>query len=191
MSLSVAVQMDPLERINIGGDSTFAIMLKAQELGHTLYHYAPEHLSFTEGRLWTMGYPVKVQRVEGDHYSFAEPRILDLGKDVDVVLMRQDPPFDLGYITATHLLEKIQGETLVVNDPAAVRDAPEKVWVLDLPQFMPPTAITRSKGLTRKFLAEHGEIVIKPLHGFAGGSVFRIGPDGRNLASLIELFNKS
>jgi glutathione synthase len=138
-----------------------------------------------------MGYPVTVQRVAGDHYSFGEPRILDLGRDVDVVLMRQDPPFDLAYITATHLLERIQGETLVVNDPASVRNAPEKVWVLDFPQFMPPTVVTRSRGLTRKFLAEHGEIVIKPLHGFAGGSVFRIGSDGRNLASLIELFNRT
>ena len=191
MSLRVAVQMDPLESINISGDSTFAIMLKAQELGHELYHYAPDALSFAEGRLWTMGYPVKVQRVEGDHYRFGEPRILDLGKDVDVVLMRQDPPFDLGYITATHLLERIRGETLVVNDPAAVRNAPEKLMVLDFAQFMPPTAITRSLGLARKFLAEHGEIVIKPLHGFAGGSVFRIGADGRNLASLMELFNRT
>ena len=191
MSLRVAVQMDPLESINISGDSTFAIMLKAQELGHQLYHYAPDALSFAEGRLWTMGYPVKVQRIEGDHYRFGEPRILDLGKDVDVVLMRQDPPFDLGYMTATHLLERIQGETLVVNDPAAVRNAPEKLMVLDFGQFMPPTAITRSLGLARKFLAEHGEIVIKPLHGFAGGSVFRIGPDGRNLASLMELFNRT
>ena len=191
MSLRVAVQMDPLETINISGDSTFAIMLKAQELGHELYHYAPDALSFAEGRLWTMGYPVKVQRVEGDHYRFGEPRIVDLGKDVDVVLMRQDPPFDLGYITATHLLERIRGETLVVNDPAAVRNAPEKLMVLDFAQFMPPTAITRSLGLARKFLAEHGEIVIKPLHGFAGGSVFRIGADGRNLASLMELFNRT
>jgi len=107
------------------------------------------------------------------------------------VLMRQDPPFDLGYITATHLLERIQSETLVVNDPASVRNAPEKLWVLDFPQFMPPTVITRSRGLTRKFLAEHGDIVVKPLHGFAGGSVFRIGSDGRNLASLIELFNRT
>jgi glutathione synthase len=105
--------------------------------------------------------------------------------------MRQDPPFDLGYITATHLLERVQGETLVVNDPAAVRNAPEKVWVLDFAQFMPPTMVTRSLGATRKFLAEHGEIVIKPLHGFAGGSVFKIGPDGQNLASLVELFNRT
>lgn len=191
MALRVAVQMDPLGRIAIAGDSTFALMLKAQELGHQLYHYAPEGLSLAEGRLWTMGYPVTVQRVEGDHYRFGEPQILDLGRDVDVVLMRQDPPFDLGYITATHLLERIQGETLVVNDPASVRNAPEKIWVLDFPQFMPPTAITRSLGVARKFLADQDEIVIKPLHGFAGGSVFRIGPDGRNLASLIELFNRT
>ena len=191
MSLRVAVQMDPLDRINVAGDSTFAIMLKAQELGHALYHYAPEDLSYAEGRVWTMGYPVTVQRVEGDHYSFAEPRILDLGRDIDVVLMRQDPPFDLGYITATHLLERIKDETLVVNDPASVRNAPEKLWVLDFAQFMPPTAITRSLGLARKFLAEHGEMVLKPLHGFAGGSVFRIGADGRNLASLMELFNRT
>jgi glutathione synthase len=190
MSLRVAVQMDPLENINISGDSTFAIMLKAQDLGHELYHYTPDALSFSEGRLWTMGFPVKVQR-ERDHFSFGEARILDLGKGIDVVLMRQDPPFDLGYITATHLLERIQGETLVVNDPASVRNAPEKLMVLDFAQFMPPTAITRSLGLTRKFLAEHGEIVIKPLHGFAGGSVFRIGADGRNLASLMELFNRT
>jgi glutathione synthase len=189
MPLRVAVQMDPLDRINIAGDSTFAIMLKAQELGHELFHYAPEDLSWAEGRLWTMGYPVTVQRVDGDHYRFGEPRILNLGRDVDIVLMRQDPPFDLGYITATHLLERIKGETLVVNDPKSVRDAPEKLWVLDFAEFMPPTAITRSLGLARKFLAEHGDIVIKPLHGFAGGSVFRVGPDGRNLASLIELFN--
>jgi glutathione synthase len=191
MPLRVAVQMDPLEKINISGDSTFAIMLKGQELGHTIDYYAPEDLSWAEGRLWTMGYPVTVQHVEGDHYRFGEPRILDLGRDVDVVLMRQDPPFDLGYITATHLLERIQGETLVVNDPASVRNAPEKLWVLDFAQFMPPTAITRSLGLARKFLAERGEIVIKPLHGFAGGSVFRIGGDGRNLASLMELFNRT
>ena len=191
MPLRVAVQMDPLETINISGDSTFALMLKARELGHTLYYYAPEDLSYAEGRLWTMAYPVTVQRVTGDHYSFGEPRILDLGRDVDVVLMRQDPPFDLGYITATHLLERIREETLVVNDPASVRNAPEKVWVLNFAEFMPPTAITRSLGLTRKFLADHGEIVIKPLHGFAGGSVFRIGPDGRTLASLMELFNRT
>ncbi|HYJ53195.1 MAG TPA: glutathione synthase [Allosphingosinicella sp.] len=189
MSLRVAVQMDPLDSINIEGDSTFAIMLGAQARGHRLWHYAPEDLSWAESRLWTMGRPVTVQRVEGSHFTFGEPEILDLGRDADVVLMRQDPPFDLGYITATHLLERIQSETLVVNDPAAVRNAPEKLWVLDFARFMPPTVITRSLGLARKFLAEHGEIVVKPLHGFAGGSVFRVGRDGANLASLIELFN--
>src|SRR5690348_7673249 len=189
MSLRVAVQMDPLEKINISGDSTFAIMLKAQELGHELYHFAPEDLSWAEGRLWTMGYPVTVQRVEGDHHRFGEPEILDLGRDVDVVLMRQDPPFDLGYITATHLLERIQSETLVVNDPAQVRNAPEKVWVLDFARFMPPTAVTRSLGVARKFLEQHGEIVVKPLHGNGGKAIFKIGRDGANLASLIEVFN--
>jgi glutathione synthase len=189
MSLRVAVQMDPLESVNISGDSTFAIMLKAQELGHKLYHYLAEDLTYQDGRLYAGAHEVTVQAVAGDHFRRGDFAILDLGKDVDVVLMRQDPPFDLGYITATHLLERIQAETLVVNDPAAVRNAPEKVWVLDFARFMPPTVVTRSLGVTRKFLAEHGEIVIKPLHGFAGGSVFRIGPDGRNLASLMELFN--
>jgi glutathione synthase len=189
MSLKVAVQMDPLGSINIEGDSTFAIMLAGQARGHRLCHYAPEALSWQDGRLWTRAHPVTVQRVPGDHYRFGEPEILDLGRDADVVLMRQDPPFDLGYITATHLLERIQSETLVVNDPAAVRNAPEKVWVLDYARFMPPTLITRSLGLARKFLAEHKEIVVKPLHGNGGKAVFKVGSDGANLASLIELFN--
>ncbi|HEV2866794.1 MAG TPA: glutathione synthase [Allosphingosinicella sp.] len=189
MNLRVAVQMDPLDRINIEGDSTFAIMLGAQARGHSLYYYAPEDLSWRDGRLYTMAYPAQVRRVAGDHFSFGEPQILDLGRDVDVVLMRQDPPFDLGYITATHLLERIQSETLVVNDPASVRNAPEKVWVLDYARFMPPTVITRSLGLARKFLAEHGEIVVKPLHGNGGKAVFKVGRDGQNLASLIEVFN--
>jgi len=189
MSLRVAVQMDPLEAISVASDSSFALMLKAQELGHALFHYTPEDLSYENGRLSATASPVTVRRVEGDHYRFGEPQKLDLGRDVDVVLMRQNPPFDLGYITATHLLERIQGETLVVNDPGEVRNAPEKIWVLDFARFMPPTLLTRSLDLARDFLAEHGEIVVKPLHGFAGGSVFRIGADGRNLASLMELFN--
>src|SRR5205085_3276582 len=132
---------------------------------------------------------VGVQAIAGDHFKRGDFNILDLGKDVDVVLMRQDPPFDLGYITATHLLERIQAETLVVNDPAAVRNAPEKVWVLDFARFMPPTMVTRSLGAARKFLADHGEIVIKPLHGNAGKAVFKIGSDGANLSALMELFN--
>ena len=128
-------------------------------------------------------------RCAGDHFRLGDFKILDLGRDVDVVLMRQDPPFDLGYITATHLLERIQDETLVVNDPAAVRDAPEKVWVLDFARFMPPTMITRSLGAARKFAEEHGEVVVKPLHGNAGKAVFKVGRDGANLAPLMELFN--
>ena len=189
MSLTVAVQMDPLESINIEGDSSFAIMLGAQARGHRLFHYDVEALSWRDGRLWTMARPVTVQRVAGDHFSVGEPEILDLGRDVDVVLMRQDPPFDLSYITATHLLERIQSETLVVNDPASVRNAPEKVWVLDYARFMPPTAVTRSLGVARQFLAEHKEIVVKPLHGNGGKAIFKIGADGQNLASLIEVFN--
>ncbi|MEA3080839.1 MAG: glutathione synthase [Sphingomonadales bacterium] len=189
MSLRVAVQMDPLENINISGDSTFAIMLKAQDLGHKLYHYLADDLTYGDGRLYAGAHEVNVQAVAGDHFRRGDFAILDLGKDVDVVLMRQDPPFDLGYITATHLLERIQSETLVVNDPAAVRNAPEKVWVLDFARFMPPTMLTRSLGASRHFLAEHGECVLKPLHGNAGKAVFKIGRDGANLAALLELFN--
>jgi glutathione synthase len=184
MTLRVAVQMDPLDRINIAGDSTFALMLAAEARGHRLWHYAPEALSWQGGRLWAEAHPVTVQRVAGEHFRFDDPVLIDLGRDADVVLMRQDPPFDLGYITATHLLERIRGETLVVNDPASVRDAPEKVWVLDFARFMPPTLVTRSLARAREFLEEHGEIVVKPLHGFAGSSVFRIGrPRGTSASS--------
>src|SRR6476661_354888 len=189
MSLRVAVQMDPLEKINISGDSTFALMLKAPQLGHKLVYYLAEDLTYDGGRLYAGAHELAVQAVAGDHYRLGEFAILDLGKDVDVVLMRQDPPFDLGYITATHLLERLRGETLVVNDPAAVRDAPEKVWVLDFARFMPPTMVTRSLGAARKFLEEHGEIVLKPLHGNAGKAVFKISRDGANLSALMELFN--
>jgi glutathione synthase len=191
MSLRVAVQMDPIETINIAGDSTFAIMVGAQKRGHSLFHYGPEALSYRDGRVWAEVHPVQVQPVAGDHFRLGEPLLLDLGRDADVVLMRQDPPFDLGYITATHLLERIQGETLVVNDPASVRNAPEKVWVLDFARYMPPTLLTRSLTLAREFLEQHGAIVIKPLHGNAGKAVFKVGPDGANLASLIEVFNSA
>ena len=189
MPLRVAVQMDRLETINISGDSTFALMLSAQERGHKLYHYLAEDLTWQEGRLYAGAREVSVKAVAGDHFRIGDFAILDLGRDVDVVLMRQDPPFDLGYITATHLLERIQSETLVVNDPAAVRNAPEKVWVLDFARFMPATMVTRSLGAARSFLAEQGEIVIKPLHGNAGKAVFKIGADGANLSALMELFN--
>ena len=189
MSLRVAIQMDPLESINISGDSTFALMLSAQARGHKLYHYLADALTYQHGRLYAGAHPVTVQGVQGDHFQLGAFEIIDLGRDVDVVLMRQDPPFDLGYITATHLLERIQDETLVVNDPAAVRNAPEKVWVLDYARFMPPTMLTRSLGAAREFLAQHGEAVLKPLHGNAGKAVFKIERDGANLAPLMELFN--
>src|SRR3954447_18760362 len=189
MPLRVAVQMDPLEKINISGDSTFALMLGAQDRGHQLYHYLAEDLTYQDGRLYAGAHEVRVQPIPGNHFQIGEFKILDLGSGVDVVLMRQDPPFDLGYISATHLLERIQGETVVVNDPAAVRNAPEKLWVLDFARFMPPTMLTRSLGASRHFLAEHGECVLKPLHGNAGKAVFKIGRDGANLAALLELFN--
>ena len=189
MSLRVAVQMDPLEGIAIAGDSTFALMLEAQARGHRLFHYLAEDLTYESGRLYAGAHEVTVQPVPGNHFTRGEAATLDLGRDADVVLMRQDPPFDLGYITATHLLERIQHETLVVNDPAAVRNAPEKVWVLDFARFMPPTVLTRSLGVARKFVEEHGAAVIKPLHGNAGKAVFKIERDGTNLAALMELFN--
>jgi len=189
MALRVAVQMDPIEAINVASDSTFALMLKAQERGHSLYHYLADALTWQDGRLYAGAHEISVKPTAGDHFRLGEFTVLDLGADVDVVLMRQDPPFDLGYITATHLLERIQPETLVVNDPAGVRDAPEKVWVLDFAKYMPPTMITRSLGAARKFLAEQGDIVIKPLHGNAGRAVFKVGRDGANLAPLMELFN--
>jgi glutathione synthase len=189
MPLTVAVQMDPLEGINIAGDSTFALMLTAQRRGHRLYHYLAEALTYADERVHAAAHQVTVQPVEGDHFRLGEPAVLDLGRDVDVVLMRQDPPFDVGYITATHLLERIAAETLVVNDPAAVRNAPEKLWVLDYARFMPPTTLTRSPDVARDFLERHGEAVLKPLHGNAGKAVFKIGQDGANLAALMELFN--
>jgi glutathione synthase len=190
MSLTVAVQMDPMETINIAGDSTFALMLSAQARGHTLYHYAAGDLSYRDGRVYAPARPVTVQRVAGCHFTFGDPKVLDLGADTDVILMRQDPPFDLAYITATHLLERIQHETLVVNDPAAVRNAPEKLFVLDYAQFMPPTLITRSLEEARAFHAAHGEVVVKPLYGNAGSAVFHVAKKDANLAALTELFGQ-
>ena len=189
--LTVAVQMDPMEGINIAGDSTFHIMLAAQARGHRLYHYLAPDLTYRDGRVLAKARPVKVQKVEGDHFAFGEPELLDLGRDVDVVLMRQDPPFDLSYITATHLLERVQAETLVVNDPASVRNAPEKLFVLDYARFMPPTMITRDLAEVRSFLSQHGEIVVKPLYGNAGNAVFHVGQSGANISALVELFNAS
>ncbi|QDC37962.1 glutathione synthase [Sphingobium fuliginis] len=189
--LTVAVQMDPMEGIRIGGDSTFHIMLAAQARGHRLYHYLAPDLTYRDGRVLARARPVRVQKVEGDHFAFGEAEVLDLGRDVDVVLMRQDPPFDLSYITATHLLERVQEETLVVNDPASVRNAPEKLFVLDYARFMPPTMITRDLDEVKSFLAQHGEVVVKPLYGNAGNAVFHVGRSGANLSALVELFKSS
>ena len=190
MSLTVAVQMDPMESIAIAGDSTFALMLSAQARGHRLFHYAAEALSYEDSHVRAVARLVEVRREQGNHFTAGDPVTLDLAADVDVILMRQDPPFDIGYITATYLLERIAGDTLVVNDPRSVRDAPEKLFVLDFARFMPPTLITRSLDDLRAFHATHGEIVMKPLHGNAGAAVFRIGRDGSNLASLAELFGE-
>lgn len=190
MGLTVAVQMDPMETIKIAGDSTFALMLAAQARGHKLYHYVAGDLSYRDGRVTAPARPVTVRPVAGDHFSFGDVVPLDIGEDTDVVLMRQDPPFDLAYITATHLLERVQHQTLVVNDPAAVRNAPEKLFVLDYAEFMPPTLITRRLDEARAFHAEHGEVVVKPLYGNAGSAVFHVGKKDANLAALTELFGQ-
>lgn len=190
MALKVAVQMDPLESINIAGDSSFALMLSAQARGHALYHYTPHDLSYRSGRVVARARPVSVKRVVGDHHSFGDWQELDLGRDIDAVLMRQDPPFDMAYITATHLLELAQRQgVLVVNDPAEVRNAPEKLFVLEFDRFMPKTLVTRSLDEVRAFQAEQGEIVVKPLYGNAGAAVFHVGKGDANLAALVELFS--
>jgi glutathione synthase len=189
MPLTVAVQMDPLETINIASDSSFALMLAAQKRGHRLFHYTADRLNYSAGRVWARAHPVTVEPVQGAHHRLGDAVALDLGEEADVVLMRQDPPFDLGYITATHLLERIAHRTLVVNDPASVRNAPEKLWVLDYARFMPPTLITRELDEARAFLAEHGEVVVKPLHGNGGKAIFHVRSGGENLSALIEVFN--
>ena len=188
MSLRVAVQMDPIDRIRITGDSTFALLLEGQARGHKISYYTPEQLAMIDGRLFATVRPLKVRDQEDAHFTLGEGKRVELSS-FEVVLMRQDPPFDMAYITATHLLERLQPKTLVVNDPASVRNAPEKVWVLDYARFMPPTVVTRSLSVARQFLAEHKEIVVKPLHGNGGKAVFKVGSDGQNLASLIEVFN--
>lgn len=196
MTLRVAVQMDPLETINIKGDSTFYLMLAAQARGHELWHYDVKTLALdtaAEGgeRITCRAAPVTVQRVEGQHFQRGDYALVDLGRDIDIVLMRQDPPFDLGYITGTHILERLKGRTLVVNDPVSVRNAPEKVFVLDYARFMPPTLIARSIEDVRDFHARHpGDLVVKPLHGNGGKAVFRIPADGSNLGALVEMFGQ-
>ncbi|WP_353213023.1 glutathione synthase [Rhodovarius sp.] len=190
MSLRVAVQMDPMESINIDGDSSFALMLEAQARGHKLWHYHVRHLSMKAGEVTAWAHPVTVKRERGAHYEFGPPVPLDLARDIDVVLMRQDPPFDMAYITATHILEHIHPKTLVVNDPASVRNAPEKLFVLKFPELMPETLVTSDTREIIRFRQEHGDIIVKPLFGNGGAGVFHLKPNDSNLNSLIEMFTE-
>jgi glutathione synthase len=187
MPLSVAVQMDPIARINIAGDSTFALMLEAQARGHSLFYYTPEQLSFAGGDVVAEVNPVTVRPVKGDHFSLGETRRMTLS-EADVVLLRQDPPFDMGYITTTHLLERIHPKTLVVNDPAHVRNAPEKLFVMQFPDLMPPTLVTRSRAEIDAFRAAHGAVVMKPLYGNGGATVFKVEQQDANFSAFFELF---
>jgi glutathione synthase len=187
MRLTVAVQMDPIERINIRGDSTFALLLEAQARGHALSYYTPDRLVLLGHRLFAATQPLKVRDKEGDHFTLGERKRADLAT-YDVVLMRQDPPFDLAYITATHLLERVHPKTLVVNDPAQVRNAPEKMFVMEFPELMPPTLITRDLAEIKAFRKEHGDIVMKPLYGKGGEAVFHLAAEDLNFGSLYDLF---
>src|SRR5476651_171143 len=186
--LTVAIQMDPIEKIDIGGDSTFALALEAQGRGHALVYYGPRDLTFREGKVTARVRPLSVRAVKGDHFTLGETRVYDLSK-ADVVLMRQDPPFDMAYITATHVLEHIHPRTLVVNDPGQVRNAPEKIFVTEFPDLMPPTLITRDLAEIKAFRAEHNDIVMKPLYGHGGGAVFRLTRDDLNFGSLYDMFS--
>ncbi|TDR89002.1 glutathione synthase [Enterovirga rhinocerotis] len=188
MSLTVAVQMDTIRGIKIAGDTTFALLLEAQARGHRLLHYTPDRLSMRNGIVTAQVEELAVRDVDGDHATLGEPTRMNLA-ETDVVLMRQDPPFDIAYITATHLLERISPSTLVVNDPVSVRNAPEKIFVTHYPQLMPPTLITRDKSEIEAFRREYGEIVMKPLHGHGGAAVVRILPKDPNFGSLFDLFS--
>ncbi len=188
MSLRVAIQMDPLESVNIDGDTTFALAEVAQARGMELFVYGPEDMSLEQGRVTAEVRPARVQRVKGTPGLFGERVRLDLAKDVDVILMRQDPPFDMSYITACHLLEQVAGETLVVNDPAGVRSSPEKIFPLMFPDLMPPTLVSRDLSAIEAFRARHKDIIIKPLYGHGGAGVFRLKEDDSNFDSLTELF---
>ncbi len=190
MPLNVAVQMDPIEAVNIGGDSTFALMLAGQSRGYLLWHYLSTDLTYVGGRVRARARPLTVEPTPGAHFRWTgDVTTLDLGRDTDVVLMRQDPPFDMAYITATHLLERVHGETLVVNDPAEVRNAPEKLFVLGYPDLMPPTMVTRRLDEASAFRDQHGAVVVKPLYGNAGTAVFHVGVGDANLPALVELFS--
>ncbi len=188
MPLNVAVQMDPIERINIRGDSTFALMLEAQKRGHTLSYYTPDKLAQRDGKLFATVRSLSVRDTLGDHFTLGEPARVEL-TTFDVIHLRQDPPFDLNYITTTHLLERIHPKTLVVNDPAHVRNAPEKIFVTEFVDLMPPTLITRDLAEIKAFREEHGDIVMKPLYGNGGAAVFRLTKEDLNFGSLYDLFS--
>ena len=189
MSLTVAIQMDPIDKINIDADSTFVLALEGQKRGHALFHYQPQHMALAHNRVVATVRPLTVQRKRGDHFTLGEPREVALGS-MDVVLMRQDPPFDMAYITATHLLEHVQHETLVVNDPVSVRNAPEKLFVTHFADLMPPTLVTSDPKRVLAFRKEHKDIIVKPLFGNGGAGVFHITPDDENLNALLEMFTQ-
>lgn len=188
MTLTVAVQMDPIANINITGDSTFALLLEAQARGHKLFYYTPDKLSLNGGKVTAPIQALSVNDVKGDHFTLGEPELRDLS-EMDVILLRQDPPFDLGYITTTHILERLHPKVLVVNNPAEVRNAPEKIMVLDYPQLMPPTLISRDRAAIEAFRAEHGDVVMKPLYGNGGAAVFKVAQKDPNFGSLFDLFS--
>lgn len=188
MSLSVAVQMDPIERINVAGDSTFALLLEAEQRGHRLFYYTPDRLTMRGTDVTAAMQPLQVRDVKGDHFTLGEPVVRPVG-DMDVVLLRQDPPFDMAYITTTFLLERVGPRTLVVNNPAEVRNAPEKLFVTEFPELMPATLITRDRDAIEAFRAEHGEVVMKPLYGNGGAAVFKVGVKDPNFGSLFDLFS--
>src|SRR5246127_1549882 len=187
MRLNIAVQMDPIERISIRGDSTFALLLEAQKRGHGTAYYTPDRLALRGAKVVANVQPLKVRDQQGDHFTLGEARRTEL-TEFDVVLLRQHPPFELAYITPTDLLERIQPSTLVVNDPSAVRNAPEKMFVMEFPELMPPTLITRDLAEIKAFRAEHGDIVMKPLYGKGGEAVFRLAKEDLNFGSLYDLF---
>ncbi len=189
MAFRVAIQMDPIESVDIDADSTFVLALEAQRRGHRLYHYLPQDLSFYRGRVVARARTLKVRRQKGDHFLLGPPEELDLAT-MDIVLMRQDPPFDMAYITATHLLEHIHPKTLVVNDPVEVRNAPEKLFVAHFPELMPPTLITTDRAQIDAFRDEHKDIIIKPLYGNGGAGVFHVDPEDDNLSALLEVFTQ-
>jgi glutathione synthase len=189
MSLAVAIQMDPIESINIDADSTFVLALEAQARGHALFHYLPSDLAFRDGRLYARTRSLEVRREKGNHFTFGTAESIDLST-MDVVLMRQDPPFDMAYITSTHLLEHIHPRTLVVNDPIQVRNAPEKLFVTHFEGLLPPTLITSSREEIDNFRHEHKDIIVKPLYGNGGADVFHITPGDENLGALIEMFTQ-